>query len=120
MRQHKTKQEVLQAEVAGQRALRFWAGKGEPGLKRESFKGWALATKLLRNKKSAGFLEFTMHTLRVSAAARLPKDVATLHLELHPLVTARPQRTAALLRSADALRLDYADKLELLAGTPAA
>ena len=32
-----------------------------------------------------------MHTLRVSAAARLPKDVETLHLELHPLVTARPQ-----------------------------
>jgi len=120
MRQHKTKQEVLQAEVAGQRALRFWAGKGAPGLKRESFKGWALATQLLRNQKSAGFLEFTMHTLRVAAAARLPRDVTTLHLELHPLVTARPQRTAALLRSADALRLDYADKLEVLAGTPAA
>jgi len=120
MRQHKTKQEVLQAEVSGQRALRFWAGKGEPALKRESFRGWALATKLLRNKKSAGFLEFGMHTLRVSAAARLPKEVATLHLELHPLVTARPQRTASLLRSADPLRLDYSDKLEVLAGTPAA
>ena len=55
-----------------------------------------------------------MHTLRVSAAARLPKDVVSLHLELHPLITARAQRTATLLRSADALRLGYSEKLEVL------
>ena len=89
-----------------------------------------------------------MHTLRVSAAARLPKvrarvrvraitltltltlaltltltpakDVVSLHLELHPLITARAQRTATMLRSADALRLGYSEKLEVLVGTPAA
>ena len=47
--------------------------------------------------KAATHLELSVHTLKVGGAARLPQ-ISQLWLELHPLVTARPQRTTRAIR----------------------
>ena len=119
MQKHMAKEDVLKAELAGQKAVKFWQGNGAGILRRLAFQGWALATKLSRSQRSAGHLEFQLHTLRVSGAARLPQ-LSQLWLELHPFITSRPQRTARVLRTADAMRVDFSERLDVLVGTPGA
>ena len=119
MHKRKAKEDFVRAELAGQKALQFWQGNGAGNLRRLAFQGWALATKLSRSQRSAGHLEFQLHTLRVSGAARLPQ-LSQLWLELHPFITARPQRTARVPRTADAMRVDFSERLDVLLGTPGA